>query len=131
MKGVESFCFGTISLEKESPDMKGIAMGAQKITDADFEAEVLKSNVPVVVDFWAEWCGPCKAMAPGFDELAGELTGKVKLVKMSVDDSPYTPSKFNIRNIPTLIVFKDGQEVAKKVGGMSKAQLAEWVSSVA
>lgn len=105
-------------------------MGAQKITDADFETQVLKSDRLVVVDFWAEWCGPCQAMAPHFDALASEMTN-VKLVKMNVDDSPHTPGKFNIRGIPTLIAFKDGQAVATKVGGMNKTQLEAWVKSIA
>ena len=106
-------------------------MGAQKVTDTDFDAEVLKASGLVVVDFWAEWCGPCKAMAPIFDDLSGEMAGKVKMVKMNVDESPHTPGKYNIRGIPTLIAFKDGQQVATKVGGMNKAQLADWLSSVA
>jgi thioredoxin 1 len=103
----------------------------QQISDQDFEAEVLKANGLVVVDFWAEWCGPCKAMSPIVDDVAGEMAGRVKMVKMNVDESPHTPGKFNIRGIPTLIAFKDGKQVATKVGGMSKSQLTEWLSSVA
>lgn len=105
-------------------------MGVQHVTDDTFDAEVLKSSTPVVVDFWAEWCGPCKAFAPVMDEVAGENAG-VKFMKMNVDESPHTPGKFNIRGIPTLIAFKDGKAVATKVGSMTKSQFAEWVSSVA
>lgn len=106
-------------------------MAAMHVTDTNFETEVLQSATPVIVDFWAEWCGPCKAFAPVLDEVAGELSGKVKIVKMNVDESPNTPGKFNIRGIPTLIAFKNGQPVATKVGGMTKSQFSEWASSVA
>ncbi len=106
-------------------------MGAPHVTDANFESEVLQSNVPVVVDFWAEWCGPCKAFAPVLDDMASEMAGKVKIMKMNVDESPYTPGKFNIRGIPTLIAFKGGKVVATKVGGMTKSQFTDWLNSVA
>lgn len=104
---------------------------AQHIQDSNFEAEVLKAPGLVVVDFWAEWCGPCQAMAPVVDAVAVELGDRVKMVKMNVDENPNTPGKFNIRGIPTLIAFKDGTPVATKVGGMTKAQLSAWLSSVA
>jgi thioredoxin 1 len=106
-------------------------MTVQKVTDQNFDSEVLQSSTPVVVDFWAEWCGPCKAFAPVMDEVAGEMNGRVKMLKMNVDESPYTPGKFNIRGIPTLIAFKDGKAVATKVGSMTKSQFTEWLSSVA
>ena len=97
------------------------------VTDATFDSEVLKSNTPVVVDFFADWCGPCKALAPVLEDVARELGGKVKIVKMNVDDSPDAPGKYGIRSIPTLILFKGGEVVTQSVGGMPKAQLQQWV----
>jgi thioredoxin 1 len=104
-------------------------MGVQPVTDETFDTDVLHSSTPVVVDFWAEWCGPCKAFAPVMDEVAGEMP-LVKFMKMNVDQSPNTPGKFNIRGIPTLIAFRDGKPVATKVGSMTKAQFSEWVGSI-
>lgn len=103
-------------------------MASEKIvdvTDATFEAEVLKSDKPTLIDFWASWCAPCKAIAPLLDELAAEYEGKVKVTKMNVDENPMTPSKFGVRGIPTLILFKSGQVVEQKVGAVPKAQLAD------
>lgn len=94
-------------------------------TDSNFENEVLKSNVPVLVDFWAEWCGPCRALAPTIDELATEYNGKVKIVKMNVDENPMTPGKFRIRGIPTLLVFKGGQLVDQLVGAHPKGTISD------
>ena len=102
---------------------------ANSVTDANFETEVLKAAEPVVVDFWAEWCGPCKAMSPVVDELANELGGAVKVVKVNIDENPHTPTKYGIRGIPTFMVFKGGELVDTKVGGMSKSQFAEWVKA--
>lgn len=103
-------------------------MSSIAVTDSTFEAEVLKSDQPVVVDFWAEWCGPCKALSPVIDELAGELKGKVKVVKVNIDDSPESPTKYGVRGIPTLMIFKGGQLVDTRVGGAPKAQLSDWIS---
>lgn len=98
----------------------------QHVSDASFEAEVLKAEGPVIVDFWAEWCGPCKALSPLVDELATDLAGKAKVVKVNIDENPHTPTKYGVRGIPTLMVFKGGQLVDTRVGGMSKSQLTQW-----
>ncbi len=104
---------------------------AQNVTDSEFDNEVLGANGPVVVDFWAEWCGPCKALSPLVDEVANEMGDKVKIVKVNIDENPEAPTKYGVRGIPTLIAFKDGQVVDTKVGGMSKTDLTSWVESVA
>ena len=100
------------------------------VSDASFEADVLKAEGPVLVDFWAEWCGPCKAIAPSLEELAGELGGRVTVVKLNVDDNPSTPSRYGVRGIPTLMLFKGGQVASMKVGALPKGKLSEWVQSV-
>lgn len=97
------------------------------VTDDSFEAEVLSSDKPVLVDFWAEWCGPCKMLAPVLDEIAGSYGEKIKIVKLDVDSNPNTPAKYGVRGIPTLIVFKNGNAEATKVGALTKSQLAEFV----
>ncbi len=97
------------------------------VSDSSFEQDVLSSDVPVLVDFWAEWCGPCKMIAPILDEIAGEYAGKVKICKVDVDANPEVPGKFGIRGIPTLILFKDGNAEATKVGALSKTQLVEFL----
>jgi thioredoxin 1 len=95
----------------------------QATTDAAFEQDVLQANIPVLVDFWAEWCGPCKMIAPVLDEVAQEYEGKVKIVKVNVDDNSDTPAKYGVRGIPSLILFKNGSVVATKVGALTKSQL--------
>jgi len=97
------------------------------LTDADFESVVLKSDIPVVVDFWAEWCGPCKMIAPILDEVSTSYQGKLQVAKMNVDENRDIPAKFGIRGIPTLMLFKDGQLAATKVGAMSKSQLTAFI----
>jgi thioredoxin 1 len=99
------------------------------INDSDFEQEVLKSNIPVVVDFWAEWCGPCKQLGPVLNETANELAGKVKIVKINIDHNTETPQKFGVRSIPTMVLFKDGKALATKVGALPKSSLIEWINS--
>jgi thioredoxin 1 len=98
-------------------------------TDANFDQDVLKSAVPVLLDFWAPWCGPCKAIAPILDDLSGDYAGRLQIAKMNIDESPATPPKFNIRSIPTLILFKNGAPHAQLVGLVGKAQLAAFLDS--
>jgi thioredoxin 1 len=99
-----------------------------KVTDSSFEADVLASPIPVVVDFWAEWCGPCKMIAPALEEIAGQMKGKVTIAKLNVDENTKVPGQFGIRSIPTLIMFSGGQVVAQKVGAGSKTDIANWIA---
>ncbi len=102
-------------------------MSTQKVTDASFEADVINSTTPVVVDFWAEWCGPCKMIGPSLEEIAVTLGPKAKIVKINVDENPGTPSKYGVRGIPTLMVFKNGKVASTKVGAVPKSQLQSWI----
>ena len=99
------------------------------VSDATFEAEVLKSSEPVIVDFWAEWCGPCKMIAPALEEIAAEFKGKVRVAKVNIDENPDSPNTYGVRGIPTLILFKDGKPAATKVGAAPKSVLREWVAA--
>ena len=99
------------------------------VTDASFDNDVLKETLPVLVDFWAEWCGPCKMITPILDEIAIEYNGKVKVAKINIDDNPGTPPQFGIRGIPTLMLFKNGSVAATKVGAVSKSQLTAFIDS--
>lgn len=105
-------------------------MSSVNISDADFENEVLNADQPVMVDFWAEWCGPCKALSPIVDEVANEVAGKMKVVKVNIDENPNSPTKYGVRGIPTLMVFKGGELIDTKVGGMSKTDLSNWLNSI-
>lgn len=105
-------------------------MSAQ-VSDSGFEAEVLKSDLPVLIDFWAPWCGPCRSIAPMIEELAEEFESKVKILKMNVDENPSTPSKYGIRAIPTLILFKNGEVVEQVTGAVSKASLKQMLNDKA
>ncbi|XVN41101.1 MAG: thioredoxin [Rickettsia endosymbiont of Argas persicus] len=104
---------------------------ANSVTDNSFEEEVLKSELPVLVDFWAEWCGPCRMLTPIIDELSKELEGKVKILKMNIEEDPETPNKFGIRSIPTLILFKEGKQLETKVGvkqSSPKQDIIDWIN---
>ena len=100
------------------------------VTDDSFEADVIKASSPVLVDFWAEWCVPCLQIAPALEELASEMADSVMVAKLNIDENPVTPSKYGVRGIPTLMLFKDGQVAATKIGALPKGQLFEWVQSV-
>jgi thioredoxin 1 len=104
-------------------------MAVGKVSDSTFETDVLKATGPVVVDFWAEWCGPCRQIAPALEEISGTLGGKVKIVKLNVDENPATAAKYGIMSIPTLMLFKNGELASRQVGAAPKQKLEQWITA--
>ncbi|MFC4726282.1 thioredoxin TrxA [Glycocaulis abyssi] len=103
-------------------------MATKAVSDDSFETDVLKAGGPVLVDFWAEWCGPCKQISPALDQIASEHSGKITIAKVNIDENPMTPGKYGVRGIPTLMIFNNGELVSTKVGAMAKGKIEEWIS---
>jgi len=103
-------------------------MATVKVTDDSFESDVLKAEGPVLVDYWAEWCGPCKQIGPALEEISGEMAGKVTIAKLNIDDNPMAPGKYGVRGVPTLMLFKNGKVAATRVGAMPKSKIVEWLN---
>ena len=104
-------------------------MGTRAVTDQSFATDVLQSSTPVLVDFWAEWCGPCRMIAPALEEISGALGDKLQIVKINIDENPETPGKYGVRGIPTMLLFKDGEVTATKVGAAPRSQIQQWVEA--
>ncbi|MDA9930154.1 thioredoxin [Alphaproteobacteria bacterium] len=104
-------------------------MATSKTTDGDFSTDVLQADKPVLVDFWAEWCGPCKAIGPALEEISETSGEAISIVKLNIDENPLTPQQYNVRGIPTLLIFKNGEVIAEKIGALPKSQLEAWITS--
>jgi thioredoxin 1 len=103
-------------------------MATKAVSDDSFDSDVLKASGPVLVDFWAEWCGPCKQIAPALDQIAAEKSGAITVAKVNIDENPMTPGKYGVRGIPTLMIFRDGEPVSSKIGAMAKGKIEEWIN---
>ena len=104
-------------------------MGTKAVTDQSFATDVLQSSTPVLVDFWAEWCGPCRMIAPALEEISGALGDRLQIVKINIDENPETPGKYGVRGIPTMLLFKNGEAVATKVGAAPRSQIQQWIEA--